>query len=383
MTAKKISELLTAPSITGAEILPAALAGNNYKISIDQIKGYVQVATASTSSSGLLSATDKQKLDGIPVGATKNESDAYLLNRANHTGGIPAATVSGLATVATSGSYEDLINKPIVVSVADHQGKGGVETHPIVTESQAGFMSPYHLGALQAILDSSKGKLDDLLNVKVGNPDGTGTNPLNNGQVLTYDTMQSAWINADSAGGLSNFSLADGTITDVSIGDPQTGQYLVFSSGYWQNTNPPSASASSAGFMSSAQFTKVNSLKTVATSGDYADLTGKPTFPTKLSDMTDCTIGSTTTGYVLTWSGTKWVPQAPTGGGGGSIAVKSQNSEITTAATTINFIGAGVSATAASGVVTVTVPGAGSTNPVTVGSTPPSNPSLNDIWLKV
>jgi hypothetical protein len=35
---------------------------------------------------GFMTGTDKTKLDGIATGATVNQTDAYLLNRANHTG---------------------------------------------------------------------------------------------------------------------------------------------------------------------------------------------------------------------------------------------------------------------------------------------------------
>lgn len=56
----------------------------------------------------------KSKLDNIQAGATANQTDAYLLNRANHTGTQAASTVTGLATVATSGSYNDLTNKPSI-----------------------------------------------------------------------------------------------------------------------------------------------------------------------------------------------------------------------------------------------------------------------------
>lgn len=53
---------------------------------------------ATTSVTGLLSAADKTKLDGIATGATANSSDATLLARANHTGVQAISTVSGLQT---------------------------------------------------------------------------------------------------------------------------------------------------------------------------------------------------------------------------------------------------------------------------------------------
>lgn len=92
---------------------------------------------ATTLLAGLQSAADKAKLDGIDDGATANSSDADLLDRTNHTGTQAIDTVAGLqaaldgkatsaqgakadsavqpgdlADVATSGSYDDLSNKP-------------------------------------------------------------------------------------------------------------------------------------------------------------------------------------------------------------------------------------------------------------------------------
>jgi len=63
---------------------------------------------------GLMTPAQKIKLDGVATGATANSSDATLLNRANHTGTQSAGTITGLATVATTGAYSDLIGKPTI-----------------------------------------------------------------------------------------------------------------------------------------------------------------------------------------------------------------------------------------------------------------------------
>lgn len=59
---------------------------------------------ATTTSSGLMSSTDKVKLNGIANNAN------YYIHPPTH----PASMISGLATVATSGSYNDLTNKPTI-----------------------------------------------------------------------------------------------------------------------------------------------------------------------------------------------------------------------------------------------------------------------------
>lgn len=55
---------------------------------------------ATTSLAGVMTSSDKTKLDGIATGATANSSDSTLLNRANHTGTQALSTLSqsGAAT---------------------------------------------------------------------------------------------------------------------------------------------------------------------------------------------------------------------------------------------------------------------------------------------
>lgn len=67
-------------------------------------------------------STEKTKLSGITTGATANDTDANLKNRANHTGTQAASTITGLATVATSGSYSDLTGKPSVPVMQAYEG---------------------------------------------------------------------------------------------------------------------------------------------------------------------------------------------------------------------------------------------------------------------
>lgn len=65
------------------------------------------IATAGTVD-GRDVSVDGTKLDGVASGATANATDAALRDRATHTGTQAAATVTGLAAIATSGSASDL-----------------------------------------------------------------------------------------------------------------------------------------------------------------------------------------------------------------------------------------------------------------------------------
>lgn len=64
-------------------------------------------ASATVSDAGFMSAADKTKLDGIATAATANQADAYLLDRANHTGTQAHTTITGLGLLATASSVND------------------------------------------------------------------------------------------------------------------------------------------------------------------------------------------------------------------------------------------------------------------------------------
>jgi hypothetical protein len=58
--------------------------------------GHSHSNAAGPSTAGFMSGADKAKLDGIAAGATANDTDANLKNRANHTGSQAISTVTSL-----------------------------------------------------------------------------------------------------------------------------------------------------------------------------------------------------------------------------------------------------------------------------------------------
>lgn len=79
---------------------------------------YQPAATVLTNTTASFTTAQETKLSGIATGATSNSADATLLARENHTGTQAANTITGLATVATTGSYNDLTDKPASGSVS-------------------------------------------------------------------------------------------------------------------------------------------------------------------------------------------------------------------------------------------------------------------------
>lgn len=91
---------------------------------------------ATTNSDGWMSKADKAKLDGV-------QSNAYLLDRANHTGTQAIGTVSGLQTALDAKATQTALDNLAAASVAQADVGGGPNQVP----------SNQHLGAL-AFMDA-------------------------------------------------------------------------------------------------------------------------------------------------------------------------------------------------------------------------------------
>jgi hypothetical protein len=98
------------------------------------------IPAATASDAGVLTASDKTKLDGIQAGATANSSDATLLNRANHTGTQAASTISDfseavddrVSSLLVAGTnitltYNDSLNTLTIDSAGGGGGQAGIQ----------------------------------------------------------------------------------------------------------------------------------------------------------------------------------------------------------------------------------------------------------------
>jgi len=210
-------------SVTAAKLTDGIISNNHVSstaaINADKI-------TAGTTNS-VFTVTEKSKLSGIASGATANSSNAVLLARANHTGTQAATTITGLATVATSGVYSDLTGRPTLATVA------------------------------------TSGSYTDLTNQPT---------------LLTIGTTSTT----AAAGNDSRLSDAR-TPTDASV------TAVKIATGVITNTHISSTAAISADKIvagsTNSVFTvteknKLGGLATVATTGTYSDLVGRPAFAT-------------------------------------------------------------------------------------------------------
>tara|TARA_B100000212_G_scaffold1238_1_gene864 strand:+ start:2086 stop:3912 length:1827 start_codon:yes stop_codon:yes gene_type:complete len=82
---------------------------------------------------------------------------------------------------------------------------------------------------------------------------------------------------------------------------------------------------------------------------------------TTIGGLNDVDVTGLTTGQVLKWNGTQFTPAADaTGGGGSSLTIQEEGSSLSTAATTLNFVGSAVTASGTGATKTITITGGGS-----------------------
>jgi hypothetical protein len=146
---------------------------------------------------GFMTGADKAKLDGVAANATANASDAALRDRATHTGTQAASTITGLATVATSGAYGDLSGRP-TLGTASAANTGTGAGNVVVLDGSARL--PAVDGSLLTNLPSGASNLDGLSDVVITSPSID--------QVLKYNGTN--WVNGATAGG--GDALTSGTL---------------------------------------------------------------------------------------------------------------------------------------------------------------------------
>lgn len=81
------------------KLLPVNTPALRMEQGIDTIDFYIDPVVAA-GNAGLMTGTDKTKLDGMAPGATANANNAFLLARGNHTGTQDQSTITGLGSAA-------------------------------------------------------------------------------------------------------------------------------------------------------------------------------------------------------------------------------------------------------------------------------------------
>ena len=171
---------------------------------------------------------------------------------------------------------------------------------------------------------------------------------------------------AGQAGTIANHNISG--LADVSTAAPGAGQVLKWDGSKWA----PADDATTGGSGLNADTLDGQDSTYFL---DYNNFTNKPTIPaayTNASVDAHLNQSNPTSGYVLSWNGSDyaWVAQS----GGSALTIQDEGSALSTAATTINFVGAGVTATGAGATKTITINGGGGGSSSFVGlSDTPAN----------
>lgn len=226
-------------------------------------------------------SSSKTKLDGIQSGATANQTDSYLLSRTNHTGTQSVNTIIGLSVVATSGSYNDLSNKPALGTAAftdssayatSAQGsKADTAVQPLTLSTALSTKADLVNGFVpSAQLPSFVDDILEFSNLSSFPVTGeTGKIYVAVDTDKVYRWSGSTYVEIVSSPG-STDSLPEGSIN------------LYFTQGRARQSISVTGSLSYDSNTGIISYT-APVLATVATSGSYSDLTGRPTLGTSSS----------------------------------------------------------------------------------------------------
>jgi hypothetical protein len=302
-----------AGSAVGEVVLLGDVGGNAALPAVDgsQLTGItVDLSSGSVGDLGDVTLTTPAEGDALVLNATGDFVNTALATVATSGSYNDLSNTPTLATVATSGSYNDLSNTPTLATVATSGSYNDLSNTPTLGTASA--------------LDVGTGALN------VVQLDATSKLPAVDGSQLTN-------ITAD----VTNSPLGD--LSDVTITSAANGDALVYNGTAWVDTALAAvATSGSAGDLAG--------LAAVATSGSYSDLSNTPTLGTaaaldvgtsannvvqldgtgalpavdgsaltgvtvdlstgSLADLGDVTITSATSGDALVHNGTAWVDTA-------------------------------------------------------------------------
>jgi|GEM_PF-2557522 len=168
---------------------------------------------------------DETKLAGIATGATVNDTDANLLNRANHTGTQTASTISDFDTEVANNT-----------TVAANTAKlAGIESGATADQTASEIKVAYESNAnTNAFTDAEKTLLGNQSGTNTGDQDLSGyVQSVTAGTNVTIDNTdpQNPVVSSTATSGAS----AIDDLTDVTITSPSLNQVLKYDGSTWIN----------------------------------------------------------------------------------------------------------------------------------------------------
>ena len=199
-------------------------------------------------------------------------------------GSVAYSEVTGtptLSSVATSGSYTDLSDKPTIPSSVNDLtdvDTSGITSGQVLQYNGTSFVA--------ATVSSGATSIDDLTDVNL-----TG---ISTGQILNWDGSQFVPVNMPDGGGTTPTQL--GELTNVDTTGQATNDVLKFNGTNWVPDN-----------VAYSEITGTPTLSTVATTGSYNDLSDQPSIPSAINQLTDVDTTGVAVNNVLKYDGSNWV----------------------------------------------------------------------------
>ena len=266
-------DMLMSDYDSSGDIKSASSTGNGIK---DYVTSAISGKADSSSLASVATSGSYNDLSNTPNLATVATSGSYndLSNRPN------------LASVATSGSYSDLSNTPNIPSVSDQYNSTSSNAMSGKAVAQA-IATKSNVSVTQVVSSGTK-----IATISV---DGVGTDIYESGgsAAIAYDKAKVGSTTLQATAGNTTLELkagsnvtltpnaSDNSVTIAASGGGQsTGDMLM--SDYDPNATVKNTTGGITAYVSSAISGKADSssLSTVATSGAYSDLSGTPTLAT-------------------------------------------------------------------------------------------------------
>jgi hypothetical protein len=267
------------------------------------------LATVLTNTTAAFTTAQETKLSGIATGATANATDAALRDRATHTGTQAASTITGLATVATSGAYADLSGIPSLFNGAYSSLSGipstfapSAHTHPLSDLTQS--------GATTGQVAAWNGSAWAPATVSGGGGATWAIRILNATQTMANDTTVQDW-----------FSTAGGLLLDANSTYEFEGNFISLNGTTSHGLNMQFAAIAGA----SIQWNAIGSKGVLATEQTALRMVGPVTFATNRLVTTANTVGGNRVrvwGTIRTTTAGTLIPRVAQSAASGSFVVQ-------------------------------------------------------------